>query len=510
MFPDRVRIGNHTPPQNGLRPSSVGTDLGRDLAIVFALGSALRIVLLLAFPVPYGNDGFGRLFFRDQLFLSHWLPLTQAIVWLCGWFESGILGTRIVFALLGAASACSFYLFLRTLVRREAAFLVSLFFTFNALYLNLSLMPYQDVLSLGLFYAALAFLWGHPDGRASVAGCLLFGLASLTRYEPWFAIPALVLKPIRERDRSTAVPGGILKAALFLGWGPLCWLVMSTLRWGSWNSFLFRTQDGQFYGWHPHFDLSWAVTYALQMLYWALLFSSPLILLAITGVIRLVRRQTPMTSSLRVLFSAGLLVLLFFFVIGKQQETVFRFIGFPLSIGLVMVALGVEGWLNWIERRQLLVRAVPRMLVGVTLILSLMIYSAIPIQRLNHDPEYRDPYQIVIFLEGVVDEGESVLVVADRFRDFSDAAPLAYQRIAAQTRLPRGRVLSAGLLQESDPERLRSYARSRNVGYLVIFGNFEPWQPADIFFAELARSNPQSIAPVLETETALVYRVDSW
>ena len=126
--------------------------------ILFSL--TLRCVLLVVFPVPYGNDGFGRIFFSDQLFLSHWLPLTQLIVQLGARLSDGILPIRLLFAVCGSLAAFGFYLYLRLFLDRGLAFLGGLLFSVNPLYLMLALMPYQDVLFLGLFYASLAVLLG--------------------------------------------------------------------------------------------------------------------------------------------------------------------------------------------------------------------------------------------------------------------------------------------------------------------------------------------------------------
>lgn len=488
---------------------AVGTNRGsstRDLFVLFLLGAVYRILLLLSFPVPFGNDGFGRLYFRDQLFLSHWLPMTQAIVILISGLEEGIFWTRVVFALIGAASATGFYLYLRTLVRREAALLGSLLFSFNALYVLLSLMPYQDVLFLGLFYAALGFLFRSPKPQTTVA-CILFGLACLTRYEAWFTIPFLFVWQVSEGFRKWSLSlSKVLESGLYFGWGPLCWFVLSAAYWGGWTSFLFQTPDRSFYGWHPHFDLFWALRYGFRMAYWVLLFGSPLILVALPAVVSLLRHRRPLANSLKVLFSGGLLVLgFFFFIIGKDQETVFRFVGFPLSICLVVAAIGIDVLLEWLRERGGLSWGRPAW-IGILLLGGLMIYSAIPVYRINRDPQYRDPFRIARYLESVLQPGERVIVVADRFRDLSDDAPILYQRITTQMGDFRDRILSAGVLGEVEEERLRRFAREQKVRYLVIFTNFDPWLPSDIYFASVAQGESE----VLETETARVFRVEDW
>lgn len=497
------------------------SDAASDLLFIFLLGAAFRVVLLFLFPAPYGEDGFGRVFFKDHIFLSHWLPLAQCIVYLTARLWDGILAVRLVFAMLGSLAACGFYLFLRLLVDRRAAFFGGILFSLNALFVILSLMPYQDVLFLGLYYAGLAFLFeGGREGNSgaqilqSKRGALLYGLASLTRYESWFALPVIGLWKTRLDSRRKGWILGAVGAALFFGWAPLVWFLLSQWRFQSWNGFLFQTPDRQFYGWHPHLDLWWAAGYLLRWLYWIALFGSPLALLAAAGLAEVIRRPRKAHPALRFLFVNGALAAgFFFFIIGKEQDTVFRFVMFALSIVLVLTVIGVDATLSLLSQVGPFRRwaARPVRLAALALVtIGLMVYAAIPVARLDARPENRDPFEIAAFLERNLSGGQRALVVADRSRDLHDAAPLLYQRIVAQCRLPRDAVRSSGLIESKSRDQFIQYGKQFNIQYLIIFEKFKPWLPSDIFFAGLPQLKGARLKTELELETAKIYRIEEW
>ena len=207
------------------------------------------------------------------------------------------------------------------------------------------------------------------------------------------------------------------------------------------------------------------------------------------------------------LLFGGLVVVFFFFIIGKEHDTVFRFAMIPLSVVLVMTVVGMGKARDWMVRRQpaWFERLGP--VVLVFLVTALIVYAAVPLASLDRSAEFRDPFLIAQRLDATVEPGQKVLVVANRSRDLSDAAPLAYQRLVAQSRLGRDRILAAGLLYYDDPTTLREFAQAEGVAYLVIFENFAPWLAADVFFANLPRMQPDQVETILKVETAAVYRV---
>lgn len=490
----------------------------RDLGAIFIFGLVFRLALLLAFPAPFGNDAFGRLYFRDTLFLAHWLPLAQAFVYFPALLTDKIEFIRVLFGVLGSLSACGFYLFLRLFTARPFALLGGFLFAVNALYVILSLMPYQDVLFLGLFYAALALLLCDEPWLQSKTGAALYGFACLTRYESWFVLPLLVLwKTKIDAAGLTLANAGrsFLKAAIFFGWAPLLWLLLSQLHWGNWNSFMHQTPDREFYAWHPHVDLVWAAQYAGRMLYWLGLFGSPLLLFAVPGIARFWQNRKALLPVLKLpLLMCAIALVFFFFIIGKEYDTANRFAMLPMSLALIFAVLGMEMayqiFFARFARRQKILRPRTLRLLAISVLTGLVIYAAIPVSRLHANPEFRDPYEIAQYLDRVLQADEKALVVAPHEQRWQGATPMAYQRIAAQSKHHRKRILSTGLLSQTDRSALLKFAKENQVKYLVIFDNFQPWHPADVIFSEYARFAIGVTVPIINTASVKVYEVRTW
>ena len=476
-----------------------------DLALIFSLAAALRLLLLFLFPVPYGHDGFGRLFFKDHVFLGHWLPLTQLIVWASHRCLGDLFLVRLVFALLTSLSGWGFYFFLRLLVDRRLAMIGGLLFSFDALFLFLSLMPYQDVLFLGLLFGALAFL-SRGEGKVSLSASLLLGLACLTRYESWFLLPVLFFSGLSRISSGphTHLLFPVVRSLLLLGWAPLVWLSLSRFYWGSFEGFLRQTADGRPYAWNPHFDIGWVLHYSGKMFYWTGLFGSPVVFLAPLGLWILCDRRRGVHPALQLPLVLMVLVLaFFFFIIGRGQETVFRFVLIPLALALVLATPALGHVLAALERR-----GIGRTPAVIVLLAGLCLYGSIPILRVTAQPDYIDPFLISRELNARLDEGERALVIAARTPELTDSGPLAYQRIAVQ--VGGDRILSSGLLGLRDPERLLEWAASRRIRYLVHFRGNYLQTAADKLFLSLADPQQGFVHRVYATPTAEVFEIEDW
>lgn len=492
-----------------------GTSTRRDCLLIFTVGLLFRLFLVWLYPVPYGNDCIGRIYFKDAFFFAHWLPLTQVLVYLPAQAGGGLTLIRLTFALVGALSACGFYLFLKDMVSRRVAVFGALVFSLNSLYIVLSLMPYQDVLFLGLFYSALAMLFRKTPLLQSPFGIFLYGLACLTRYEAWFILPVLVWWRAKlEKSTNSLTPRilSVFRATLVFGWAPILWIALSWAQFGEWNRVFLQTSDQVFYAWRPHFDLEWLATYGQRMGYWLIRFGSPIIVFSLFGLIAIVRNWDVVWSKMKLLFAFGGLVLIFFFfIIGKEFETVNRFVMIPLSIVLVLTILGLEQVKTWVAGKNWSWATQSRYrwtMIGVVLGF-LMVYSMITMKRLNDRPEFKVPFELSNYLDAMLTTNEKAVVVAGRFRELTDEAPMAYQRIIAQSKLGRERILCAGLLGEESHSQLWDYARKNQVRYVAIFEDFEPWLPADKFFAEVTQSAGRVIR-VFKTKQASIYKVSSW
>lgn len=466
---------------------------------------AFRLLLLGLYPVPYGEDAFGRLFFKDHLFLSHWLPLTQGIIVLLSRFGAGIFEIRLLFAVIAALAGGAFGFYLHQFLSRPAALFGALLFTLSPLYTILSLMPYQELPFLGLLFAALGLAGREPGlrSRRIVAASILFGLACLTRYESWFLIPFLfVWTTFRSRDVSLGAR--LIRSGILWGWSPMFWLLVSRLAFGSWDGFLFQTADSAFYAARSWPEPVWMIRYSVRILYWVGLFGSPLVALSLLGAWRISRRPWRIPAPLLLGLGQTALALIFYVVVlGRDQDTVFRFSALPIAAAITLSAVGFEAF-----RKKLPVLADFRGALAATIPVFglLAVYSTVPIARLNQDSIYRDPYRVARFLAPRLDRHQTALVVADRARDFSDAAPIQYQRIVAQTEGATETVFSSGNLESSDDSELLDFARRKQVRYLVLF-RFDPWLESDRFYSKVALNRAEV---VFETETARVFRIDKW
>ncbi len=481
-----------------------------DAIVIVAFGIILRVSLILAFPVAFGNDCIGRIYFKDSIFLAHWLPLTQSLVFATAKIGDGILPIRLTFAIIGALAGGAYYAFLRQFTGLTWAVLGGLLFTTNSLYVSLSLMPYQDVLFLGLFYTALACLFRKRPFFVSGAGAVFFGLACLTRYESWFILPILIVWKVVQHENSERphLVKRLAGAAVYFGWAPITWLLASHFVLGGWNEFLLQTQDKQFYVRNSHLDLVWAGQYALRNLYWYLRFASPIILFAVPGLVAVARNAKTSHPALKLLIAHGAMVIIFFFfIIGKEFEHVNRFVMLHMSIALTFAMVGLEVVANWMSRRGKEYTALAR--TGAVLAVSAMTAVAVlTILKLDQNPEFRTPYAVAQFIDrSLNDDYTNALVVAPRFADISDAAPMAYQRIIAQSRLGRKRILCAGLQDISDEAGMLAFLNERRIRFLAVFHGFEPALPSDRLVFGLLTRFPDMFNITFETELARIYSV---
>jgi hypothetical protein len=181
-----------------------------DAALLFALGLAVRLPLLLAYPGVHGGDSVARLAFSDRLVLAYQLPLPQLLVLVVRAVAPDPLWTRLVFVSIGAAVAVALARVVGVLAGPWAGRTSGALAALHPLLVYYSLVPYQEgPMLLFLLLAADALLAGR-DGRAG----LFMGLACLCRYEAWIAA-ALAIAARRARPL----------ALLRFGWAPALWML---------------------------------------------------------------------------------------------------------------------------------------------------------------------------------------------------------------------------------------------------------------------------------------------
>jgi hypothetical protein len=186
----------------------------RSAAIVFLAGFVIRVMFIQFYPQVFGGDSVLRIMNRDHVLLSYQLPLLQSIVYAVSKGGGNLTAIRYAMALIGAFAGVSFFLLMRHFVDERKALWAALLFATNPFLMQLSIVPYQEVLMLGLVLLAFHFYCARNSAGASIS----LGLACLTRYEAWAACPVLAIVQMR-RD------GWSVRPLLLYGWAPIAWIL---------------------------------------------------------------------------------------------------------------------------------------------------------------------------------------------------------------------------------------------------------------------------------------------
>jgi len=488
------------------------SQLRRDLVLIFALGLSFRLALLIFFPVPYGNDAAGRLYFRDTIFTWHWLPVTQALVYLSYALTQKVFMVRLLFAAAGSLAAVAFAFYLQTFASRRAALIGGVLFAINAHAVYLSLMPYQEIVFLGLLFGSLAFFLREknvPHARRNfVIGSALYGLACLTRYEGWFILPALFVAgiwPALLTRRIPLIAKSLAKNLVGLGWGPALWLLINRLQWGSPTAFLFHRADHAFYAWSPHNEIARLVDYIGNMLYWLLRFGSPLVLFALPGIWMFWRTRKTLFPLIWPTLLLLLLVSIFLvFVAGKEFATANRFAMIPLGIVLIFTALGIDDFLDRVSKSshrllQKIMQPVAKKKFAVSLFVFLLFFGAMPVMQANQLAVHREPYEIAKFLKTHLARNESALIVAP---SYEGEVPMPYQRVFGQLEFDKERLLCSHFIESQKSE---DFLRRSDLRYIILCRDEQPRQGSDAIFQRFVAAADDKIKKVFTSNAAVIY-----
>jgi len=488
--------------------------LKRDLILIFTLGLLFRIILLIFFPVPYGNDAAGRLYFRDSILTWHWLPVTQTMVYLTYWLTNSVWLVRLIFAVAGSLAAVAFAFYLQIVASRRAALIGGALFTINAHAVYLSLMPYQEIVFLGLFFGSLAFFilekTAPSRARNFFIGSLLYGLACLTRYEAWFILPVLLGVKIWRAFGKNNFAGTAAKSFIGLCWGPALWLFINWRHWGSATALLFHRADHSFYAWDPHGDIVRMVKYAGMMLYWLVRFGSPLVLFALPGFWLVWKNRQKMIPVLAPLLMLLALMLIFLIIVAsKDFATANRFAMFPLAVLLIFAALGVDDIVTRVSKASQpllknLTQPIPKIVIAVFLILGLLVYGAVPVVQANRLAVHREPYEIANFLKTHLAHDESAVIVA---ASYEGEVPMPYQRVFGQLDFDKDRLFCSFLIQPQAIANIETFVRWRNVRYIVVFNDERPREGNDAVFVQLVQNPRSHVKKVFANNAATIYKL---
>jgi hypothetical protein len=186
---------------------------------VLAAGFLLKAVLLICFPALYGGDTVFHLRNHEHLMVAHQPPMLQVLIYVMHRVSTNPIACRLMMISIGAFAGLGFYLLCRRLMNATAAFWAALFFVTNPFLNEVSLVPFQEILLVGLLcFAIYCYLAGHLIAASAVLAC-----ACWTRYEGWIICPVLIVDYLN-RKRWTPMNG--IRAALLFAAGPLVWIGM--------------------------------------------------------------------------------------------------------------------------------------------------------------------------------------------------------------------------------------------------------------------------------------------
>ncbi|HEX6739999.1 MAG TPA: hypothetical protein VF310_17095, partial [Vicinamibacteria bacterium] len=187
-----------------------------DAALLFVLGLAVRLPLLLGAVTLHGGDAMARLARSDHLLLAYQLPLAQSLVFAARAIDPEPRVACVVFVVLGALVPVALAAVVAETAGRAAGCASGALLACHALFVHYAIVPYQEGLMIALVLGgAWALLRRHE-----IAASVLLGLACLTRYEAWLAALLAVLAASGWRWRR------LPRALALFGWAPLLWVAL--------------------------------------------------------------------------------------------------------------------------------------------------------------------------------------------------------------------------------------------------------------------------------------------
>jgi hypothetical protein len=172
-------------------------------------------MLIREYPTLYWGDAYARVLASDHLLVGPWLPLLQGVVYVVGKVTSSLVPLRLVMAAMAAAALVSAPWFAARLFSHSAGTVFAVLLGTNAMFVALSIVPYQEVAFVGLVFAGLS-LHDQRDRRgAGWRSAAVFNLACLTRYEGWMLVAILAVDELlRETARRGPARGARAAVAL--------------------------------------------------------------------------------------------------------------------------------------------------------------------------------------------------------------------------------------------------------------------------------------------------------
>ena len=184
------------------------------LPLLVAAGSlAWSAAMIHRYPVMYWYDPYGRVVARDHLLVDRWLPLLQLVIFGVGKLTTDVTALRLVLAALSAGTLVACSSLGQRLATYSAGLLFATLMASNSLFVALSIVPYQEVLFVGLIFAGLSFHQPPTNRPRGWMAAIAFNLACLTRYEAWILVAVLAVAELVEITRRSGVGPGLRAAA---------------------------------------------------------------------------------------------------------------------------------------------------------------------------------------------------------------------------------------------------------------------------------------------------------
>ena len=175
-------------------PLTINLANGLMVILVF-LAFHVYIYLARIHPALYWYDTHIRIALRDQIMLGRWLPLPQLLVFTVSKFSGNLLVLREVLAGIAALTLVSIYVLARAAFDPFTGLIAVGFLATNLMFTAMAIVPYPEVMFIGLVFAALTSLEQTSSPRHLALGMLALNLACLARYEGWVLAAIIVIEP---------------------------------------------------------------------------------------------------------------------------------------------------------------------------------------------------------------------------------------------------------------------------------------------------------------------------
>ncbi len=455
---------------------------------MFAAGLLIRLWLIHAYPIVFGGDTILRLANRDHVLLSYQLPVLQALIYAITKAGGELLEIRWMMAVAGAAASVGFYLMIRAMLDERSALASALLFAANPFLVELSIVPYQEVIMLGGLCLSLACFFRERPALSSMS----LALACLTRYEAWIAAPvlaaahALSAAPLPAAGRRRL---RLLAGCLLFGWAPLAWILFHAG----------VSAPGTFVVEWPRSP--WRL---MRWVYigWITVKNTPAPVLALAGfgiwtiwrdgLYR--RRDTQILAATGALFLLSILFSAHGVSPDPERFVASREATLPVAAAIALAAFGIAACKSakaaWI-------------LTAAGILWSLFDAQRF-VRRDTSEPHLQLSYALARYLDGTVREGERILILAaPPPPELLDAYFDKVRRRQGEQGIQRARQVMAGM-DTSPPDCQRTFVHSRlararflcgagEAEWIAVWSDGPPFDPQGAVPSQMLRSGDISV-----------------